>query len=163
MLRRTPAGVRALVQQGERVLAWSTVRAGAQETYAAATDRALYIPVPDPLRIPWELVTKATWGEDLVLVVEGRTDERGPDRAWRVRIDDPRVLPTVVYERVTSVIVVSEHVSLEGDAGARIVGRRAGEGLRWTITFDPGLDPSDPELRRRANEALAELRSTLGV
>ncbi len=163
MLRRTPAGARALVQSGERVLAWSTVGAGTEETYAVATDRALYIPVPEPIRIPWELVTKATWGEDLVLVVEGRTDERGRDRAWRVRIDDPRVLPTVVYERVTSIIVVSEHVAFEGDVGARFVGRRAGEGLRWTITFDPGLDPRDPELRRRANEALAELRSTLGV
>ena len=58
---------------------------------------------------------------------------------------------------------MSERVELRGELGARIVARRAGEGLRWTVTFDPGLDPSDPALRAEADAALAELRSTLGV
>jgi hypothetical protein len=31
------------------------------------------------------------------------------------------------------------------------------------VTFDAGLDPRDPVLRAEADEALAELRATLGV
>lgn len=174
MLRRTPAGAKALVPDDERLLAWGTVGV-AQESYAVATDRALYIPVPDVahsvgtsapvglVRIPWEGVTKATWDDDFVLVVEGRTEGSARDSAWRVRLHDPRSLPTVVYERVTSMIVVSERVNLVGEAGARIVGRRAGDGIRWTVTFDPGLNPADPELRRRADGALADLRATWGL
>ena len=172
MLRRTPKAVRDLVSPGERVLAWGTIRS-ATGGYAVATDQALYL--PEMIRLPWEQITKATWGDDFVLVVEGRLvapgEARrdghaapvGPDRSWRVAIDDPHALPTVVYERVTSTIVVSERVVLQGDRGARVVGRRAGDGVRWTVTFDPGLDAEDPELRRRANEALADLRATLGV
>ena len=78
-------------------------------------------------------------------------------------LDEPGSLPTVVYERVTSSVVVSERVALRGELGARIVARRAGDGLRWTVTFDAGLDPRDPVLRAEADEALAELRATLGV
>lgn len=161
MFRRTPREVRDVVGAGERVLAWCP--AGAPGTYAIATDAALYVPVPEPLRLPWDQIAKAAWSEESVLVVEGRRDARGPDRAWRVRLDEPGALPTVVYERVTSTIVVSERVAIDGDLGARVVGRRAGDGLRWTVTFDPGLDPGDPEIRRRADEALASLRATLGV
>ena len=162
MFRRIPREARDLALPGERVLAWSTVR-GSRDAYALATDVALYMPVPEPIRIPWDQIAKATWGDDGVLVVEGRIDPRGPDRTWQVAIDDPRALPTVVYERVTSTIVVSERVNLDGSQGIRIVGRRAGDGLRWTVTFDAGLNPADPDLRRRADEALADLRSTLGV
>jgi len=162
MLRRTPADVRALTLPGERVLSWARV-AGPATAYAVATDQALYIPVPEPLRLPWELIAKATWGEGAIMLIEGRVAPAGINRTWRVRIDEPGAFPTLVYERVTSSVVVSEHVALMGDAGIRIVARRAGDGFRWTVTFDPGLDPDDPQIRRRADAALADLRSTLGV
>ena len=167
VLRRAPAEVRALVPSGERLLAWSrTLPPG---RFAVATDAALYLPVDDVvsqgagLRLAWDLITKATFSDAAVLVVEGRADPRSRDRAWRVVLDDPGALPTVVYERVTSSVVVSERVLLDGEAGVRIVARRAGDGLRWTVTFDAGLDPQDPTLRAEADTALAELRSTLGV
>jgi hypothetical protein len=159
-LRRMPSEVRGAVDAGERVLAWAEVQ---PTGYAVATDTALYLPVPHMLRFPWDLISKATFSEAAVLVVEGRPEPTGRDRAWRVVLASPGTLPTVVYERVTSSVVVSERVVLRGDLGARIVARRVGEGLRWTVTFDAGLDPSDPQLRAEADEALAELRSTLGV
>jgi hypothetical protein len=81
----------------------------------------------------------------------------------RVVLAEAGTLATVVYERVTSSVVVSERVLLRGDLGARIVARRAGDGLRWTVTFDAGLDARDPALRAEADAALTELRSTLGV
>lgn len=160
LLRRVPAEVRDLVPRGERLLAWSRVSPGG---VAVATDAALYLPVPQVIRLAWDLVAKATFDETGSLVVEGRPDRRSPDRAWRVLLDDPGPLPTLVYERVTSSVVVSERVAIQDELGARIVARRAGDGLRWTVTFDAGLDPADPQVRARADAALAELRSTLGV
>jgi hypothetical protein len=38
-----------------------------------------------------------------------------------------------------------------------------GDGLAWTVTFDPGIDPKDPDMQQRARTAMAELRATLGV
>jgi hypothetical protein len=159
-LRRVPAEVRAQVLVGERVLAWAPVDPSG---VAIATDAAVYLPVPQPLRLAWDLIAKATFSEARVLVVEGRAEPRARDRSWRVVLRDPGALSTVVYERVTSSVVVSERVLLRGDLGARVVARRAGEGLRWTVTFDAGLDPDDPALRSEADQALADLRSTLGV
>ena len=160
LLRRPPAGVRAHVPAGERALAWASVQPAG---FAVATDAALYLPIEGTVRLAWDLIAKATFSDAAVLVVEGRPEPRARDRAWRVVLDDPGALPTVVYERVTSSVVVSERVLLRGELGARIVARRAGEGLRWTVTFDAGLDPRDPALRAEADEALAELRATLGV
>jgi hypothetical protein len=52
-----------------------------------------------------------------------------------------------------------------GERGARFVARRvAGSSeLRWSVVFDVGLDPADPDLRRRADAILGELRTSLGV
>lgn len=160
LLRRPPAEVRQIALPDERVLAWAPTRSAG---YAVATDAALYLPVPDTVRLAWDLITKATFSDEAVLVVEGRPEPRARDRAWRAVLDEPGALPTVVYERVTSSVVVSERVTLRGDLGARIVARRTGDGLRWTVTFDAGLDPGDPALRVEADAAVAELRSALGV
>lgn len=160
LLRRVPAEVRNIVPRGERLLAWAPVSPGG---VAVATDTALYLPVPQVIRLAWDLIAKATFDETASLVVEGRQEPRSPDRAWRVLLEEPGALPTVVYERVTSSVVVSERVPIQDDLGARIVARRAGEGLRWTVTFDAGLDPGDAQVRARADAALADLRSTLGV
>jgi hypothetical protein len=160
LLRRPPEEVRALVARGERVLAWARTQPAG---FAVATDQALYLPVPETLRMPWDLISKATFSDEAILVVDGRAEPQARDRAWRVLLEDPGALPTVVYERVTSSVVVSEHVLLRGDLGARFVARRAGDGVRWTVTFDAGLDPRDMALRAEADAALAELRATLGV
>jgi hypothetical protein len=160
LLRRPPAEVRSAVAEGERVLSWAQAQPAG---FAIATDAALYLPVPHLLRLSWDLISKATFSDAAVLVVEGRAEPAARDRSWRVVLADPGTLPTVVYERVTSSVVVSERVALRGELGARFVARRAGDGLRWTVTFDAGLDPRDPDLRAEADAALAELRSTLGV
>ena len=47
---------------------------------------------------------------------------------------------------------------------ARAVARRGpDDAIRWTVVFDSGLDPSDPALRRLADDALAHLRAVMGV
>ena len=160
---RTPAAISSAVNSGERILAWSALRGRPDGSFVIATDAALYVVDPSPLRLAWDCVTKATWTDDAILVVEARPHRQAPDQVWHLAPEDLQRLPTVVYERVTSNVVVSEKVVLEGDLGIRIVARRSGNDMRWTVTFDPGLDAEDPDLRRRAEEALADLRATLGL
>ena len=131
-----------------------------------ATDVALLLPEgSEPARVPWDLVLRAQWAEDSLDV----TVQSGPgERPVVVHVPvtgDISTLAGVVRERVNASIVVQDHVTLSGTAGARVVARRVpgSTDLRWSVVFDPGLDPSDPALRAAADAALAELRASLGV
>jgi hypothetical protein len=144
------------------VLAWT--ESGASEL--AALDTALLLPVGSQVeRIPWDLVLRASWSEGW-LEVSAQERPGGPASTHRVPFTGrPGALPDVVRDRVNASIVLQHHVPLEGDRGARIVARRqpSSTDLRWSVVFDPGLDPSDPGLRAAADEALAVLRGSLGV
>jgi len=123
-----------------------------------ATRLALLVPARG-LRIDWDRVNAATWEDPLLRVVTAR-------ETHVFDVEDCGLLPEVIRERVRASILVSEHVDLRGDAGARFSARRVPFGdseVRWTVAFDPGLDPADPELRRLAHEALERLRQTYGV
>jgi hypothetical protein len=74
-------------------------------------------------------------------------------------------VPETVRERVTSTLVVSHHVPLQGKRGVWLSARRspADSEVRWTMLFDAGLDPTDPGLRTLAAAALEELRESTGV
>jgi hypothetical protein len=162
MRLRTPAEVKARVS-GERVLAW----APSDGSTVVATDDALWLPpgpVPGPERVPWDLVLRVSWQPGrFELVSQERPGARADTR--QVPVADVGSLPGVIKERVNASIVVARQVALDGDRGARIVARRTpgSTELRWSVVFDPGLDPRDPELRAAADEALAALRGSLGV
>jgi hypothetical protein len=123
-----------------------------------ATRLALLVPARD-LRLPWDRVSSATWDDPtLHVIASGAT--------YDLEMDEQGLLPEVIRERVQASILVSEHVDLRGDVGARFSARRVPFGdsdVRWTVTFDPGLDPQDPELRSQAAEVLDRLRQTYGV
>jgi len=162
MRLRPPAEVRARVP-GERVLAWMAVGASS----VVATDRALTLPTGavGELRVPWDRVLRASW-EPEVFELTAQPVDGGRPVVTRVRIDgEPGVLPEVVRERVTASIVVQHHAVLDGERGARFIARRVpgSADLRWSVVFDAGLDPADPQLRRSADDVLATLRASLGV
>ncbi len=162
MRLRPPAEVRARAP-GERVLGWCP----SGTSTLVATDKALLLPQVDgvEVRIPWDLVLRATWEESAVEVT-AQDSPGGRAVVRRIPIaEEPGALPEVVRERVNASIVVQHHVELVGERGARFVARRepGSSELRWSVVFDGGLDPRDPELRRRADEALASLRISLGV
>ena len=93
-------------------------------------------------------------------------DDAGrPRRLLRLRVDQSNDLPAAVYDRVTASVVVSERVELRADAKALLVARRGSDSddITWTVVFDAGLDPRDPELREAADAALADLRGSLGI
>jgi hypothetical protein len=142
---------------GETVLAQATLDNG--ETLVAT---ALALNVPDrELRLPWDRMASATWDDPTLRVVMSGTRE-----TYALVVAKAGVLPEVIRERVQASILVSEHLVLRGDLGARFSARREPAGdsdVRWTVTFDPGLDPQDPELRQLAEQALERLRQTYGV
>ena len=152
------------VPSSEKVIAWgSTALDDATTSYLVATDRALYA---DALggRTPWNRISKATW-EEPTLVVTMLDDAGRPRRLLRLRVDQSNDLPAAVYDRVTASVVVSERVELRADAKALLVARRGSDSddITWTVVFDAGLDPRDPELREAADAALADLRGSLGI
>ena len=155
-----PGDIRNVVAQGERVIAWGLDGHG--EPVAVST-LALYLPSPSGVhdRLEFDRIASAGWAEDVMTVTMV-----GPaGRRHRVHLPQPGQVPPAVRERVTASIALSEHVSLGPGAGARITARRppGGDELTWNVVFDPGLDPTDPELRSRAQSAIAQLRASTGL
>ena len=148
----------------ERVIAFGIGDADDSErTHVVATDEALY-EQRSGTRIRWQDVIKGTWERpEFVIDFQGG----GAPRRLRIRLDDPRDIPAAVRDRVTDTVVISEYRELGDGAGAHFVARRAPGGgmdqIFWSVVFDAGLDPSDANLRSRADEVLADLRSSLGI
>jgi hypothetical protein len=131
--------------------------------FAVATSRALYVPA-GPERLPWSSVSKASWDDPMLDIVV--LDDAGrPSRLARLRLDDAQDLPAAVRDRVTDSVLVSERVDLGGGQFALMAARRGSDDgeIRWAVVFDTGLDPRDPDLRARADEALGRLRDALGI
>ena len=161
MRLRPPAEVRRRAG-GHRLLGW--LPSGSSSLLA--TDAELVLPEGSaPAAIPWDLVLRVTWDADSVEVT---AQERAGSRPVVHRMPitgPPGAMAEAVRERVNASIVVQHHVPLVGERGARLVARRTpgSDELRWSVVFDPGLDPSDPSLRDQADAALDTLRAALGV
>lgn len=156
LLRRTaaPAGSTGALEVGEEVLAVAGVRAG----YLVATRLGVWVPGDGdaqgdaqgdaPLRVRWELVSKATWdGETLELTV---SEETGTAGAAVLLVDvlvrsyalaDPGALPQVVHQRVTGSVRSSHRRELPG-GGAWFVQRSVPgrDGVVLQVRVDPGTD-----------------------
>ncbi|GAA5045045.1 hypothetical protein HNP84_002713 [Thermocatellispora tengchongensis] len=150
--RGLPAGVE--LAKGDRALTYAKAAGGG---HVVVTDNALYL--DDGTRLPWHTIDRGLWDEDGITVI---TTDGGRHRAL---LPDPGRVPEAVRERVTSSIVVNQHVPLPGRGGVRLVARRVpGQPeLLWEFVFDQGLDPDDPGLRAHAEQALEEVRRSLGV
>jgi len=146
------------VPAGERLLAWGVCDDGA---LVVATDRSLVLPEAGGATraVRWESVAQASWQDDRLEVIESGGVGRGR-RTTVLSVLRPGALPEALRERVTATIVVSEHVDLVGERGARITARRSpgGSDLTWVVTFDAGLDPRDPALREAADAAVVRLK-----
>ena len=162
MPARLPAEVtaRLAVPAGEKVIAWGSSLDG---THVVATDRAMYGDAL-PGRTPWSRVSKASWEEPVLSLTF--LDESGQARRpIRLHVDESRDLPPAIHDRVTASVIVSERVDLGGGSKALLAARKDSDDgqIRWSVVFDPGLDPTDPQLREAADAALAQLRGSLGI
>lgn len=162
--RGVPDELRSLIGGKERVMAWASGpdRLDGTQTLVAATDRAFYAPGYAD-RLEWENVLRAGWEDPILEVV--RLDGRGGAELMRIQLDPAGSVPQVVFDRVTSTIVMQSHVELVGKRGATLVARRQRDSaaVAWEVVFDPGLDPSSPQLRELADERLKWLRESAGI
>ncbi len=162
--RELPTDVAARIPKQERVMAWATgaARPDGAETLVVTTDRALYAPAYVD-RLPWEEILRASWEDPILEVV--RVDGSGSTQFVRITLDKAGSVPQVIFDRVTSTIVMQTRVELDGSRGATLVARRVRETseVRWEVVFDPGIDPADPRYRAIADERLEWLRESAGI
>ena len=153
----------ASLARGERLLAWAQTTGG--DLLAGSRD-ALHLPDREPPRLPWEEIATAEWDTDerrLRVVEVGSFGEPQPEHL--LALEDPDRLLALVRERVTASIVVQRHVPVRGQAGARVLGRRAPSGqgaIAWFVEYDEGLDPDDPHVAAVVDQALASARGDVG-
>lgn len=160
----TPVLERMAQQPGERVLAWATC-AGDVHGHVIGSDLAMVLVGAEVTRLPWDRVIRAAWS-DPVMELLIQPEPAGPTRPMRLVMTDAGRVPLVVRDRVTASVVAQHHVALtDAGQGVRLLARKEpGSGqVRWIVLFDTGLDPQDPDLRARADAALAQLRTSLGL
>ncbi len=151
---RESAGVPA----GDRVIAWAPEQRDPQQLVIAATS-GLYA---KGTVIPWSSIIRAQWNEPFL---ELTTEQAGgTSQRLRIALGEPANLPAAVRTEVTANVIVSERLTLANGSQCLAAARRQGrDEINWTVVFDDGVDPSDPENRAQADFALTELRSALGI
>ncbi len=146
---------------GERILASEVADDG---TVVAGTREALHI---GELRVPWETVEKADWDSDALTLTVTEVGSWGEVRPVHViALAEPGRLLELVRERVTASVVLQRHVPVRGRKGLYVVARRApgrDEPLTWLFEYEEGVDPDDPDVRRKAEAALAQAQQDVGL
>ena len=147
------------LQKEERALAWAQAVTG---QVLVATPRGLHVVNDEAHRlVAWHEISKATWGERWLTVIESRVVEGSQivdEQAWRLEFDEPGGVPPVLRRRIESAVVVSARYPLAG--GALIVGRKVAgrDGLLWQYRLDRE-HPLSPLERAELERAVETERS----
>lgn len=154
------------LRRGERVLAAAH---GDDGTWLLGTRaRLVVVEAGEPAALGWEAIEDAGWNQDDALLRVREAGEYGhARRTWAVPFgedDVPGAFLQLLRERVTASIVVQRRAEVRGRRGVVAACRRnpTGGSLRWTVAFDPGLEPEDADVRAAAEQLLARLRAELG-
>jgi hypothetical protein len=154
------------VRSGERLLAWAR---SPKATVGGSRD-ALYLRLEgadEVLRLPWEHVESAQWDSEASVLTLAEVGEWGQPRPEHfVELENPSRLLQLIRERVTASVVLQRHVPLEGRRSVRVIARRAPSGrgdVHWFLEYDVGVDPDNPDVRRRTAAALAAARDEVGL
>lgn len=116
-------------------------------------------------RWPWQELLRAEWDQDAEQVTVVPVGDFGrPVDTVTLQLVDAADLLGLVRERVSASIVLQQRVPVSGSRGFLVFARRAPSGgpLSWAFELDEGVDPEDPEVRRRLDEALAQAQASLG-
>lgn len=168
--RRTPPPAEvvraAALPRGERVLASAV---GTDGSWLLGTRARLVLvdAAGAAVDLPWEQVEDAGWDQETSRLQVREAGEFGrPRREWTPTVTDeePRAFLQLLRERVTASIVVQRQVAVRGKRGVVVACRRnpTGGPLHWTATFEPGVEPDDPEVHAAAEDLLARVRAELG-
>lgn len=157
------------IPKSEHLIAWCTDDDG---RFLAATSSALCRGPGDwghgdGQQMPWVRIATAVWDTPR-LVINWEVD--GELRQESLRISQPGELPSAIQAMVTESVVYRQHsplLDLPDEAGALLVARRQPRqpdaAINWSVVFDTGLDPTDPDLRAAADQALLRVRAALGI
>lgn len=172
LLRRPPVPdwLRRVLEDDEYVLASSVLASsepassGPADDLLVATSHGIWL--PEQRRIGWHLVSKATWSDGTLTLVEAAEEPLGAAEeplgaaavllvdlpARRFTLADPGKLPQTVHQRVQASILSRHRRDLAG-GGVWLVRRKVpGRGLvQLQIRPDPGTDAD--AARRVAAEA----------
>ncbi|MDO9486711.1 MAG: hypothetical protein Q7K25_11705 [Actinomycetota bacterium] len=157
---RLPKSTReaAGLETNERVIAWAPEQRDPSH-FVIATNVGIHV---KGSLIPWVSIIRAQWNEPFLELTTQQPG--GSSQRLRIPIDDPGNLPAAVRTQVTANVIVSERLLLANGSQCLAAARRQpGDEISWTVVFDDGVDPNDPENRAQADFALAELRSALGI
>ena len=159
---RAEARAHAPLRPGERLLA---VACGDRDELSVATDWALYHQAGRSwARLGWDQVGRADWDDQRHVLILTALTPAVPARTV-LRLAKDWDLPAVAAERVSWTKLLDQRLSLNGQAGARLVARRLpGDApITWLVILDRGLDPADPQVRAALESALTELRAVTGL
>lgn len=143
-----PAGFAGTLDPDERVLATAEVAGGG---HVVVTSVAMWLPSADgSRRLGWHLVSKASWQNGALTVVEAQEGESLsgavlltdlPPR--RLRLAEPGRVPETVHARVEGSIRSRHHRTLPG-GGAWFVQRKVAgrDGIVLQVRADEGTDPA---------------------
>ena len=158
----TPPGFTGTLAAQESVVVSAQCRTGG---YLVATSLGLWVPTDDgPRRVGWHLISKVTWGNGELVVIEAdETGEAGDavlltDRSpRRYPLADAGKLPDAVHRRVTGSIRSRHHRDLPG-GGAWFVQRKVPgrDGIVLQVRPDRGTDQDT--VRAVATEVAAKIR-----
>lgn len=159
---RAGARARAPLRPGEHLL---EVACGVGGELLAATNAALYHQAGQSwARLGWDQVGRVDWDEQRqILMLTGLTPAVPARTA--LRLARPWDLPAVAAQRARSAKLVDQRISLDGEAGARVIALRVPgrPQVRWLVILDHGLEPADAEVRAGLEAALAGLRAETGA
>jgi len=160
-----PEGFTGTLDQDENVVASARLRGGG---HLFASSLGLWVPAADgPRRVGWHLVSKVSWGNGVLELVEAReTDTAGEavlladQNPVRYALERPNKLPDVVHARVNGSIRSRHKRELPG-GGAWFVQRKVPgrDGIVLQVRPDRGTDPE--AVRRVATEVAAKIRQAL--
>ena len=164
-LRRRPVVPAEVERQlqlapGEHALAVATLD---DDSTAVSTEARLLVARPAGLRwaVGWSEVDAATWEPEARSLVVRLVD--GGSATLVLASGRDTLLPEVVRERVQSSVVLSQRVEALGRRGARVVVRRAREGLVVQVVPDPGVDLADPDVAAEVERTRRELARAVGL
>lgn len=160
-----PEALAGLLEREENVVGSAGLRGGG---FLFATSLGLWVPGEDrPRRIGWHLVSKVTWGNGVLELVEAReTDTAGEavlltdQSPLRYVLERPNKLPDVVHARVNGSIRSRHRRELPG-GGAWFVQRKVPgrDGIVLQVRADQGTDAD--AVRRVATEVAEKIRQAL--
>jgi len=164
-----PAEFTGELEPEEHVVATARLRGGG---HLFASSLGLWVPsaadtLDGPRRVGWHLVSKATWGDGALELVEAVESGSAGDavlltdlRPVRYALEQANKLPDVVHARV-NVSIRSRHRRELPGGGAWFVQRKVPgrDGIVLQVRADPGTD--EEAVRRVASEVAAKIRDAL--